>query len=222
MLDGAVRLRMFELDELREHTWNPMLANPGQAVYQLLARDFAPLPERLAAAAGRLAAIPATLAAARGQLQDMPRVHLETAITQLSGTISLISGEIDAALERAPDGAARQIGQVRPAALAALAEHRAWLSARLADAEAGRGLRDPRIGAELFARKLSLTLATVADADAVLARAEADLGRVSEQIAGLAAELAGPAAPGGPPGRGRRRRRPGRPAGARRAGRGHR
>jgi hypothetical protein len=191
MLASAVDLRVFQLDELREHTWNPMLANPGQAVYQLLARDFAPLPERLAAVAGRLAAIPAVLAAARAQLGDMPRVHLETAITQLGGTIALISGEIDVALDGASPGAGGLIGQVRPAALAALEEHRAWLSARLAQAGAGG---EPRIGAERFARKLSLTLATAADADAILARAQADLDRVSEQISELAAELVSPAA----------------------------
>ena len=191
MLASAVDLGVFQLDELREHTWNPMLANPGQAVYQLLARDFAPLPERLAAVAGRLAAIPAALAAARAQLGNMPRVHLEAAITQFSGTISLISGEIDAALDRAPESSAELVGRVRPAALAALEEHRAWLSARLAQTGAGG---QPRIGAERFARKLSLTLAAAADADAILARALADLDQVSEQISELAAELAGPAA----------------------------
>src|SRR5271167_4045134 len=49
MLTGRVQLRAFELAELREHEWNPLLANPGRAVYMLLARDFAPLPYRLAA-----------------------------------------------------------------------------------------------------------------------------------------------------------------------------
>jgi uncharacterized protein (DUF885 family) len=191
MLAGAIDLRVFELDELREHTWNPMLANPGQAIYQLLARDFAPLPERLAAVAGRLAAIPAALAAARAQLGDMPRVHVETAITQLGGTIALISGELGAALARAP-GAAAPVDAARPAALAALAEHRAWLSARLDDA--GGPAASPRLGPARFARKLSLTLAAAADADAILARAQADLDLVSEQIAELAAQLAGPAA----------------------------
>jgi uncharacterized protein (DUF885 family) len=199
MLASAVDLGVFQLDELREHTWNPMLANPGQAVYQLLARDFAPLPERLAAVAGRLAAVPAALAAARDQLRDMPRVHLETAITQLGGTIALVRGEIDAALARAP-GAAAPVGRVRPAALAALEDHRAWLSARLADADAGGPPVSPRLGPERFARKLSLTLAAAADADAILARAQADLDRVSEEIAELAAQLAGPAASAGPPG----------------------
>ncbi len=191
MADSVAR-RVFEVDELRDHTWNPLLANPGKAIYLLLARDFAPLPDRLASVALRLAEVPGTLAEARRQLGRMPRVHLETAIGQFDGTIALVSREIDAALEGAP-ASARQIGQVRPVALEALAGHRAWLRARLDEAAPGPdGDADPRIGPERFARKLWLTLSAAADADAILARARADLERVSEQIAALAAELAGP------------------------------
>ena len=197
MMADSVARRVFELDELAEHTWNPLLANPGRAIYQLLARDFAPLPDRLASVAGRLSAIPGVLAEARRQLGPMPRVHIETAIGQFDGTITLVSDQIDAALEAAP-GSAAQLAEVRPAALAALAEHRAWLAARLAEAAPGPdGDRDPRIGPERFARKLSLALSAAADADAVLARAEDDLDRVSEQIAELAAQMAGPGAPRG-------------------------
>jgi uncharacterized protein (DUF885 family) len=191
MADGVAR-RVFEIDELREHTWNPLQANPGKAIYQLLARDFAPMPDRLGSAAGRLAEIPAVLAEARRQLGRMPRVHLETAIGQFDGTIALVSKELDAALEAAP-GAGPELARVRPAALEALTEHRAWLSAQLASAD---GFADPRIGPERFARKLSLTLSAAADADAILARAQADLDLVSEQIAELAAEMADGARPG--------------------------
>ena len=201
MADGIAR-RVFELDDLREHTWNPLLANPGKAIYQLLARDFAPLPDRLGSVAGRLAAIPGVLAEARRQLGRMPRVHLETAIGQFDGAIALVSNGIDAALEgegATPRSAAR-LAQVRPAALEALTGHRAWLSAKLAEADSNGGFADPRIGPELFARKLSLTLSAAADADAILARAEADLDRVSEQITELAAhitgQIAGAAGPG--------------------------
>jgi uncharacterized protein (DUF885 family) len=187
MMAGSVARRIFEIDELREHTWNPLQANPGKAIYQLLARDFAPLAERLAAVAGRLAAIPASLAEARRQLGAMPRVHLETAIGQFAGTIALTGSVIDTALEAAPQCGA-ELAQVRPAALGALAEHRSWLSSRLASSG---GFADPRIGPERFARKLSLTLNAAADADAILARAQADLDRVSEEIAELAAGIAG-------------------------------
>jgi len=192
MMADSVARRVFEIDELREHTWNPLQANPGRAIYQLLARDFAPLSDRLASVAARLAAIPGVLAEARRQLGRMPRVHLETAIGQLDGTIALVSKEIDVALEVAPQGAA-QLAHVRPAALEALTEHRSWLSAQLAGPD---GFADPRIGPELFARKLSLTLSAAADADAILARAEADLDRASEEIAEVAAEMAGGAKPG--------------------------
>ncbi len=197
MMAGSVARRVFELDELREHTWNPLQANPGKAIYQLLARDFAPLPERLAAVAGRLGQIPAVLAEARRQLGRMPRVHLETAIGQFAGTISLVGGQIDDALKAAPQ-CELQLAQVRPAALEALTAHRAWLLERLGEAAASGsggsgGFADPRIGPERFARKLSLTLSAAADADAILARAHADLDRVSEDIAELAAAIAGPA-----------------------------
>ena len=194
MADGLAR-RIFELDELCEHTWNPLQANPGRAIYQLLSRDFAPLAERLASVAGRLAEIPATLAQTRAQLRRMPRVHLETAIGQFDGTIALIGKEIDAALEEAPQAAA-EIGRVRPLAAEALEAHKTWLAARLEEAAAADDFADPRIGPERFARKLSLTLSAAADADAILARAQADLDRVSEEIAELAAELAGAAQPG--------------------------
>ncbi len=192
MMADSVARRVFEIGELREHAWNPLLANPGRALYQLLARDFAPLPDRLGSVAGRLAEVPGALAEARRQLGRMPRVHLETAIGQFDGTIGLVSKEIDAALEVAPQCAA-QLAQVRPAALEALTGHRAWLSAQLAEAD---GFADPRIGPERFARKLSLTLSAAADADTILARAEADLDRVSEQITELAAKISGAAGPG--------------------------
>jgi uncharacterized protein (DUF885 family) len=187
ILQNSIALRSFQLDELRDHRWDPLAANPGRAIYLVLAREFAPLPDRLEAAAGRLAEVPDSLAAARSQLGAMPKVHLETAIGQFAGTIELVQSEIDAALAAAPQ-CADAIEKVRPAALAALAEHRDWLSAKLAQTTE---FADPRIGADRFARKLSLTLNTAADADTILARANADLDRVSAEIAELAGELGG-------------------------------
>src|SRR5689334_17621435 len=192
MMADSIARRVFEIDELREHTWNPLLANPGKAIYQLLARDFAPLPDRLGSVAGRLAEIPVVLAEAGRQLGRMPRVHLETAIGQFNGTIALVSSGIDAALETAPQ-ADGPLARVRPAALEALDEHRGWLTAQLASPD---GFADPRIGPERFARKLSLTLNAAADADAILARAQADLDRVTEEIAEQAAQMAGATGPG--------------------------
>ncbi|MCW2893864.1 MAG: hypothetical protein JWO75_3353 [Actinomycetia bacterium] len=204
VLANDVARRLFEIEELREHTWNPLLANPGQAIYMLLARDYAPLPDRLHSLAGRLAAVPGSLAAARAALGRMPKVHLETAIAQFGGTIGLVTEEVNAALRQAANdggpgaGSAgaviAEVEKARPAALAALAEHSDWLSARLAGddpAAGGAGYADPRLGRDMFARKLSLTLSAAADADAILARAEDDLERLTDEIDDLAAALGG-------------------------------
>jgi uncharacterized protein (DUF885 family) len=201
MAANDVARRLFEIEELREHTWNPLLANPGIAIYGLLARDYAPLTDRLRALAGRLSLVPDSLAAARSSLERMPKVHVETAIAQFGGTIGLVTEEVDAALRQLADGAGRADGadgpavaaaveRVRPSALAALAEHRDWLQGRL-DGDGDSGFADPRLGADLYARKLSLSLSAASDAGAILARAEADLERITELITRVAAGLGG-------------------------------
>src|SRR5207244_2759056 len=99
----------------------------------LLARAYAPMPDRLRAVAKRLEQVPAYLDALRANLGDMPRVHVETAIGQFAGAIGLIAGEVDAAIEDVPELRA-EIDATRPAALEAIEHHRSWLQSRLEDA----------------------------------------------------------------------------------------
>jgi uncharacterized protein (DUF885 family) len=193
LANELARLR-FDLDVLREHEWNPMITNPGRAIYLLLARDFAPLPDRLRSAARRLAGLPESLAAARAGLAAMPQVHIETALIQFAGTRRLITDEL-ARLARGADGSAGELRRAVPPALAAIDEHTRWLEQRLADGKRD-GFRDPRIGAELFTAKLRLVLDTELTADEVLSRAEADLVRVTEEIASVAAGFGGATAAG--------------------------
>jgi uncharacterized protein (DUF885 family) len=188
ILRAALARGLYELDELREHEWNPLVANPAGALYTLLARDFAPLGERLWSLAGRLAQVPVSLEVARETLRAMPRVYIETAIGQFTGTAALITQEVDRALEREPAMRA-EVEAVRPAALAAVEEHGRWLADRLAGLE-GPG-PDPRIGPEKFARKLASTLDAAASSDEILARAEAELARIEDDIEATAARMDG-------------------------------
>jgi uncharacterized protein (DUF885 family) len=193
LANELARLR-FDMDGLREYQWNPMIANPGRAIYLLLARDFAPLPDRLRSVARRLAGLPESLAAARAVLVAMPQVHIETALTQFAGTRRLIADELGR-LARDADGSERELSRSVPPALEAIGEHTRWLEQRLADGHRD-GFRDPRIGAELFTTKLRLVLDTELTADEVLSRAETDLVRVSEEIASVAAGFSGAKAAG--------------------------
>ena len=196
ILANQLELCRFDTAELREHEWNPMLANPGRAIYLLLARDFAALPDRLRSLAERLAAVPEALSAARSVAAcPLPRVHLETALSQFAGTEHLIGAELDRVLTGAPaELVPGDLAAGRAAALDAIVEHRRWLEQRLADGSQGGGsqdggFRDPRIGPELFARKLQLTLESGGSAEELLARAQADLDEATGQIIETAARL---------------------------------
>ena len=187
ILENQLARLRFMIDELCEHEWNPMAANPGRAIYNLLARDFAPLADRLRSASRRLTMLPESLAAARSVLGAMPEIHIETALTQFAGTERLLTGELKQLASDVP-GADQDLDAALPGALEAIAGHTRWLEERLAS---GRrtGFRDPRLGADLFSRKLALVLDTDLPVEQILARAEIDLARVSEELAAAAAEL---------------------------------
>jgi uncharacterized protein (DUF885 family) len=169
---------LLSLEELDEPSWDALQHNPGQALYAVIAQDFAPLPDRLASVAGRLRALPDYLAAARQRLTDPSAVHAETAIGQLSGTSALITGEI----ARLADQAGLEVELAGPisGAAEAVLDYQAWLRERLPAARTSC-----RLGERLFARKLALTLATPWQPAELLAQAYADLARIEAELAEL-------------------------------------
>ena len=186
VLRTALRSELLELDELHEAEWDAMAHNPGNALYALASRPFAPAADRLESARARLAAVPAYLAAARERLGTLSRPHAETAIAQLGGTVGLL----DSALPALADEAGGELGPEAATAREAILAHKDWLSGRLDSAT-----RDPRIGIDRFRAKLALALDTDFEPDDLLARAEADLDRIAGEIAAEAGRFAAVASP---------------------------
>jgi hypothetical protein len=186
ILRTAAESELLALTDLDEASWNPMLHNPGQALYAPLSRNFAPLPQRLASVASRLRAVPEYLEAARGRLSDLSRVHVETAIGQLDGTLALIEARIPAALAEAGTGPDLS-GEISRAA-AAVRGHQDWLRRQLDGSD-----RSARLGKDLFASKLALTLATPWQPAALLEQAYRDLERVEAELAELVGRTTGSA-----------------------------
>src|SRR5256714_12654013 len=187
ILQARVERELFEHTEIREHEWTPLEHNPGQLLYALVARPFAPVAQRLESLAGRLDAVPDALATARAVLTDPPRIHVETAVGQFAGTAGLIRDQVPGLLAEEPSLAAR----VRPAAdraVAALDEFGDWLHARLAGDAPGR---DARLGRRLWEARLWHTLDTELTAAEVLARARETLDQVSEELRVAAADHLG-------------------------------
>jgi uncharacterized protein (DUF885 family) len=188
LLSALVDRELFELTEIQAHEWDPLRHNPGPLLHALLARPYAPADVRLASLADRLAAVPDALATARATLRDMPRIHVETAVGQFTGTAALVRDEVPLLLAEAP-ALRDRVGPAATAAIAALDEFVGWLRAGL-HADAGPG-RDPRLGRRRWEARLWHTLDTELGAAEVQRRAWANLERVTEEIRAAAVELVG-------------------------------
>lgn len=170
----------FELADIRRQEWDPMVWNPGTALHLLLAREFAPAPERAASLRCRIGAIPDSLGDARAQLGEMSRIHVETAIAQFEGTRSLL--ETDARMLAEDDALVDQV-------VAHVDDFVAWLRDRQADAT-----RSPRLGERLYAGALWHAMDDDATPDALLRDAHQHLELIAVELHEAARDYLGSAA----------------------------
>ncbi len=191
MLVGEIERLLFEIDELAAITWDPLVYNVGEAFYPLLTRPVLPVPDRLRAIAARLALVPDRLDLARRQLEAPPRIHVETALTQHPGTVAMVGEEVERLLVIEP-GLRSVVEPAQRRALDAL-EGYASLLRELLDGPH----RDPRIGPELFARKLQLRLHSPLSPEELLARAQRRLLQVDEELEATARAYLGADGSGG-------------------------
>ncbi|HVU72164.1 MAG TPA: DUF885 domain-containing protein [Mycobacteriales bacterium] len=167
---------LFSLDGTADHTWNPLVWLPGEALFPLVEREGTPVADRLRALASRMSQVPDRLAQARKTVERPPRVHVETAVDQTTGAAALLGAPLEALLAQEP-GLRPLVEPARDAALKALAEHRDALAAMVETADG-----DPRLGEQRFAAKLHLTLDSDLSAAEVTRRAEQNLALVEEQL----------------------------------------
>lgn len=174
---------------LAEWRWNPLVYTriAGDSLYNLLARDFAPLPERLASIGARLEEMPRLLAQAREVLEParVPKVHAETAVRQNAGLVSMLDGEIAPQLStlsaEQQDGLRASIARAR----SALSQHQIWLEKRLTPEAKG----DFRLGAELYDRKLAFALFSPLSRTQIRQRAESELAQTRVAMYAIARDV---------------------------------
>lgn len=189
ILRVALESDLHHVTEANEPAWNPMLHNPGNALYLLLSRDFAPFPDRLANLAARLEQIPDYFQAARRRLTEPTHIHTETAISQLDGLLGLLDDAIpQAILEHGVELSAYEAAL--DLAESATREHQAWLREKLPAAA-----RSPRVGTELFSRKLALALATEWNPERLVEQAWQELDATQAALEETVAKARGIAKP---------------------------
>ena len=182
LLEHEARYAIWRLEELRDWAWDPLVYTglAGSAIYALMAREFAPLEERLADATRRLEAMPRFLAEVRATLEPsrVPPVHAETAIAQNRGVLTVIDAMVLPAADALDADARRRLDAAVDGARAAIGEHQVWLEEALLPAAAG----DFRLGRELYERKLAFALNSPLGRAEVRERAEREYQRVRGEM----------------------------------------
>ena len=191
LLRADLDANVWALQTLREWAWNPLyyVDLAGSSLYALMARDFAPLPERLAGAASRMEQFPRFLRQARASIEParVPRVHAETAVQQNRGLHSIIDTMI--VPQSQTTGVSADLAARTEAAIAtareAIDEHQAWLEKDLLPQAAG----EFRLGPVLFDQKLRYTLNSPLSRREIRMRAETEYVQVRNEMFTLAREI---------------------------------
>ena len=186
ILRNALESSLWNSEVMQDWAWNPQVYNDlaGGAIYGLMAREFAPLPERIAAATARMEKIPALFAQARENLDParVPKIHAETGAKQNRGILSIVATFITPHLGELPGEQAERTRAAIAGLEKAVAEHQQWLEGTLVPNAQG----DFRIGAEKYDQKLKFALSSSLSRAEIRQRAEAEMKRVRETMYGIA------------------------------------
>ena len=197
ILRNQLKYDIWNAETLQGWAWDPQVYNnlAGSAIYGLMAREFAPMPQRLESATARMEKIPGLLAQARANLDParVPKIHAETVARQNAGILSIVETFITPNLGQLPNPERERAEKAITGLKAAVAEHQEWLDKTLVPNAKG----DFRIGAQLYDQKLQFALLSSLSRADIKQRAEAELVRVRGEMYGIARQvLAGkPGAP---------------------------
>jgi uncharacterized protein (DUF885 family) len=182
LLKHRLEYERWRLQTLESWRCDPLIYTgiAGDAVNALLAREFAPLPERLANIGARLEEMPRFLSQVREVLEParVPRIHAETAAKQNAGFISLLDGEVATQIATLPPESQEAVHASSAKARHALSQHQIWLEKRLLPEAKG----DFRLGAERYDRKLAFALFSTLTREQIRAQAEAELASTRAEM----------------------------------------
>lgn len=188
MLSNNLKSSIWDDEVLQSWAWDALVWSNlvGGSLYNLMAREFAPLPTRLKHATARMKKLPVLLAQMRANIVParVPPIHATTVAKQNNGVISIVDGMIlpqvkvlgaadQADMKTAADGLKK-----------AVAEHQKWLDTVLVPQAKG----DFRIGAKRFDEKLAFTLNSNLTRKEIRARAEAAVKKTRAEMAAVSVQ----------------------------------
>jgi len=193
-VDAAILRNQLEYDAwgnetLQSWAWDPQVYSglAGGALYNLMAREFAPLPERLKSAIDRMEKIPTLLAQARANLDParVPKIHAETVAKQNAGILSIVDSFITPHAKELPEAEQQRLAAATGTLKKAVEEHQQWLDKTLVPNAKG----DFRVGEKIYDQKLKFALLSSLSRAEIKQRAEGELKRVRGEMYAIAQQV---------------------------------
>jgi uncharacterized protein (DUF885 family) len=186
ILRNQLQYEVWQTETLQSWAWDPQVYSglAGGALYGVMAREFAPLPQRLQSAIARMEKVPAVLAQARENLDParVPRIHAETVAKQNKGVLSIVEGMIAPHAGELSEADQARLAKATAGLKQAVEEHQTWLEKTLIPNAKG----DFRIGAQTYDAKLKFALVSSLSRQEIRQRAEGEMKRVREEMYGIA------------------------------------
>ena len=189
LLAHELESSLWSMEQLQPWAWNPLEYTQltGGAIYSLMAREFAPIEQRLGHAADRLEQFPRLLEQVRGTLVParVPQVHAETAVRQNKGVLSILDNMVKPALGSLPEAEQERLVTAMEAASAAIETHQEWLENTLLPNAKG----EFRVGPDIFDTRLAFALNTPLTREQIRERAESEFHRVRGEMYEVASAI---------------------------------
>ncbi|TDR40111.1 uncharacterized protein (DUF885 family) [Tahibacter aquaticus] len=201
MLRNQLRADVWNAQTSEAWAWNPLVYTQlaGNSLHLLMAREFAPLPERLRSATARMEKLPRLYAQARENLDlsRVPKIHAEIASIQNAGILSIVDELIVPAAVALDANDRTRLDAAIVGLRKAVAEQQTWIDRVLIPGARG----DFRVGAQRFDEKLAFALDSPLPRAEIRKRADAELARVRGEMFALSRSIlaAHPGAPLPPP-----------------------
>jgi len=189
MLRNQLRSDVWAIETLQGWAWDPTIYSQlsGGALYTLVARDFAPWPDRLRSATARMEKLPKLFEQMRANLDPkrVPKIHAETVAKQNKGVLSLVDGLIMPHAKELPEADKQKLDAAVAALRKSVEETQTWLDKELVPNAKG----DFRIGKDLYDAKLGFALNSTLGRAEIRQRAEAALDSTRKEMYEIARKV---------------------------------
>ncbi len=181
MLRNELEYQLWALEVLKTWASDPRQYNDvvSGSIYTLIARDFAPWPERFENIVSRMERIPAYLKASREQIDPskVSKISAETLSRQNSGILEIVDAALLPEVE-ASDVPRNRFDAALDALKKAVAEQQTWIDEVLVPSAKG----DFRLGPKLYDRKMKFALQSDMTRAELKAKAQAAFAEARSQM----------------------------------------